>query len=901
MFDGGKIRLLPFFWCCFASFINSFLVVYLLMYLCLRLIEEVFGETSEGQPVPMDKVILLLWQSRDDPRVVGFMTRFLTRYSGERDIFDGIEFYLPQLAHMVIHLEANWDDAILERFALTISQHSLHFALQLNWILNGAIEDYQPETKDGQPNPSYNVLYYSRCVKLLSKLERCVVYGRPRAAALQRLYEQGKITRKEYEQLELADRRFNAAQIIDAETDEVSSKLPFGGWLLYKRRNRDTWHRRKQWKKRYFTVSDQMLYCHNETQTGDDTEKGLLRAMPLEKAEVRIVFGKYPHMFEVSNQYYLFKLRAGSKEELERWMKMLRAEAEYSSLFLSRPSFHGSDAATNDFRMGSQDSPVQEARQAVLSDLSPSEFARYQFFKEQRQFVRDICDVAEQLRFKERAERKLLAPGLIEKLEAPSCAYIPMCNNTDVWKRVTKFIPGATKVFNTKERCPLIVYYINQVGTQDDPNLDVATFLHSSFNYSSEDHTNGTKVGEDLFYSTVATSNEKLKPTIVWAEKDEEEACDDDHQKISSVPAHRSKSGRFISMITRERDWLNIPHMSKLNTFVRSPSRFVKGKLTPSTASKRKQFAFQSITIVESNSPTEELEAVSDYDPIDRDCLDRAKQFICGGKMWEEKVQELSQQAQSQGPLSYNFEIGVVMAKSNDDLRQEVFVMQMIHYYKSVFASEGLPIWLKTYRLISTSKETGLIEYLTDATSLDGLKKSEGYPGSMLAYFEKAYGERDSPAFKAAQHNFMVSLVGYSLVSYLLGLKDRHNGNVMIDIKGHLIHIDFGFAMGMAPGHELSLERAPFKLTSEYMDIMDGADSECFSEFKRLFLAGFEAARSSSNVALGLVEIMMYQSNYPCFSGHRYGGGVALTNFKQRLMLSVPDRKIKKKALELIE
>jgi phosphatidylinositol kinase/protein kinase (PI-3 family) len=171
----------------------------------------------------------------------------------------------------------------------------------------------------------------------------------------------------------------------------------------------------------------------------------------------------------------------------------------------------------------------------------------------------------------------------------------------------------------------------------------------------------------------------------------------------------------------------------------------------------------------------------------------------------------------------------------------------------------------------------------------------------MLAYFEKAYGERDSPAFKAAQHNFMVSLVGYSLVSYLLGLKDRHNGNVMIDIKGHLIHIDFGFAMGMAPGHELSLERAPFKLTSEYMDIMGGADSECFSEFKRLFLAGFEAARSSSNVALGLVEIMMYQSNYPCFSGHRYGGGVALTNFKQRLMLNVPDRKIKKKALELIE
>ena len=123
----------------------------------------------------MDKVTLLLWQSRDDPRVVGFMTRFLTRYSGERDIFDGIEFYLPQLAHMVIHLEANWDDAILERFALIISQHSLHFALPLNWILIDAIEeDYPPKTKVGQPNLSCNVPYYTCCVKLVIRKMLCL-------------------------------------------------------------------------------------------------------------------------------------------------------------------------------------------------------------------------------------------------------------------------------------------------------------------------------------------------------------------------------------------------------------------------------------------------------------------------------------------------------------------------------------------------------------------------------------------------------------------------------------------------------------------------------------------------------------------------------------------------------
>ena len=65
-------------------------------------------------------------------------------------MLDGIEFYLPQLAHMIIHLEVEWDDEILERFALVIAQQSIHFALQLNWILQGALQDYHPECSTDQ-------------------------------------------------------------------------------------------------------------------------------------------------------------------------------------------------------------------------------------------------------------------------------------------------------------------------------------------------------------------------------------------------------------------------------------------------------------------------------------------------------------------------------------------------------------------------------------------------------------------------------------------------------------------------------------------------------------------------------------------------------------------------------
>jgi phosphatidylinositol kinase/protein kinase (PI-3 family) len=90
---------------------------------------------------------------------------------------------------------------------------------------------------------------------------------------------------------------------------------------------------------------------------------------------------------------------------------------------------------------------------------------------------------------------------------------------------------------------------------------------------------------------------------------------------------------------------------------------------------------------------------------------------------------------------------------------------------------------------------------------------------------------------------FLTSLrLGCSLITYLLQIKDRHNGNILLDREGHLVHIDFGFMLSNSPGN-LGFEAAPFKLPLEYVEVLGGADSENYREFKRLFKDGFEAAR----------------------------------------------------------
>lgn len=108
---------------------------------------------------------------------------------------------------------------------------------------------------------------------------------------------------------------------------------------------------------------------------------------------------------------------------------------------------------------------------------------------------------------------------------------------------------------------------------------------------------------------------------------------------------------------------------------------------------------------------------------------------------------------------------------------------------------------------MSTSKTTGLIELITDATSLDGLKKKESFPGSLGDWYKSVYvsgnGEGDghthTPGDRYAQamERYVGSMAGYSVVCYLLAIKDRHNGNIMVDANGSIIHIDFGFVFGL--------------------------------------------------------------------------------------------------------
>nr|CAD1842083.1 unnamed protein product [Ananas comosus var. bracteatus] len=265
------------------------------------------------------------------------------------------------------------------------------------------------------------------------------------------------------------------------------------------------------------------------------------------------------------------------------------------------------------------------------------------------------------------------------------------------------------------------------------------------------------------------------------------------------------------------------------------------------------------------------------------------------GELWELKKERI-RRSSAHGKLP-GWDLRSVIVKSGDDCRQEHLAVQLVSHFYDIYQEAGLPLWLRPYEVLVTSSYTALIETIPDTASIHSIKSRFPNISSLRDYFLAKYGD-NSPNFKLAQRNFVESMAGYSILCYLLQVKDRHNGNLLMDEEGHIIHIDFGFMLSNSPGG-VNFESAPFKLTRELLEVMDsdaeGTPSEFFDYFKVLCIQGFLTCRKHAERIILLVE-MLQDSGFPCFKG----GPRTIQNLRKRFHLSLTEEQCVSLVLSLI-
>ncbi|KAG5468405.1 hypothetical protein LSCM1_02385 [Leishmania martiniquensis] len=206
--------------------------------------------------------------------------------------------------------------------------------------------------------------------------------------------------------------------------------------------------------------------------------------------------------------------------------------------------------------------------------------------------------------------------------------------------------------------------------------------------------------------------------------------------------------------------------------------------------------------------------------------------------------------------------MNAMIVKAGDNLRQEELALQLIRTFQSIWQEAGLTVRVKPYAALPTQRDCGLLEVIEDSSSMDGIKKATRV-SSIYNYYLKAYDGEDSVLYRKAQQNFVESMAGYSIISYILQIKDRHNGNLMIQRDGSLVHIDFGFLLVTSPGG-LNFESAPFKLSQELIDVMGGVSSNAFNYYRVLVYQALTAARERYEDLLALVSILTPHNAMPC-------------------------------------
>ncbi len=124
-----------------------------------------------------------------------------------------------------------------------------------------------------------------------------------------------------------------------------------------------------------------------------------------------------------------------------------------------------------------------------------------------------------------------------------------------------------------------------------------------------------------------------------------------------------------------------------------------------------------------------------------------------------------------------------IIFKTGDDLRQDQLVIQIITLMDRLLRKENLDLKLSPYRILATGANAGAVQFV-GSMSLAGI--ATNYKGGVLGYLKAHNPDNNQPlgVRKEAMDAYVKSCAGYCVITYLLGVGDRHLDNLLLAPDG---------------------------------------------------------------------------------------------------------------------
>ncbi len=159
--------------------------------------------------------------------------------------------------------------------------------------------------------------------------------------------------------------------------------------------------------------------------------------------------------------------------------------------------------------------------------------------------------------------------------------------------------------------------------------------------------------------------------------------------------------------------------------------------------------------------------------------------------------------------------------------------------------NENLDLKMTPYRVLATGSIDGMVQFV-DSLSIAAILSA--HQNSLLNFLRAHHPSPTSLSTYGVDptvfETFIRSCAGYCVVTYLLGVGDRHLDNLLLSSDGHFFHVDFGYILGRDP----KPFPPPVKVCKEMVDAMGGTSSPHYARFKAFCYTAFTNLRKNANL-----------------------------------------------------